>query len=296
MGPRRLIVLLVALATAGGTALYARSWVQGQRAPAAAPGPEVVVVKEDLREVLVAAENLPAGTFVAPKAVRWQRWPSGDLPETYFVRDQRGLDAVTGAVVRRGIAKGEPLTDGAVVLPGDRGFLAAVLEPGMRAVSVPINEASGNAGLIFPGDRVDLILTQTLADGSGEGQRMVSETALESIRVIAIGRRLNDDPAMPDANQGRTATLEVTPKQAEVVALVTELGKLSLSLRSLARPEEVAALEAPQPGAQEEAEERVTWDREASLARRAARQGDSQRLLVVRGGEKTEMSVPGGRP
>ena len=134
---------------------------------------------------------------------------------------------------------------------------------------------------------------------------MVSETVLDSIRVIAIGRRLNDDPAMPDANQGRTATLEVTPKQAEVVALVTELGKLSLSLRSLATPE-VAALGTPPPpppssgvaagdAAADAAAAGVTWEREASRARRA-KQADGRRLLVVRGGEKSEISVPGSRP
>jgi pilus assembly protein CpaB len=141
-----------------------------------------------------------------------------------------------GAVVRKRIATGEPLTDGAVVKPGERGFLAAVLEPGMRAVSVPITPASSNSGLIFPGDRVDLILTQSLIESESEGSvRRVSETVLNDIRIIAMGTETSDDPEAGQAHEkAKTATLEVTPSQAEKVALLTELGKLSLSLRSLA--------------------------------------------------------------
>jgi pilus assembly protein CpaB len=143
-----------------------------------------------------------------------------------------------GAVVRKRIATGEPITDGAVVKPGERGFLAAVLEPGMRAVSVPLTPTSSNSGLIFPGDRVDLILTQSLVESKSEGSvRRVSETVLSDIRIIAMGAETGDDPQEGDANEkAKTATLEVTPAQAEKVALLTELGKLSLSLRSLAAP------------------------------------------------------------
>ena len=118
-----------------------------------------------------------------------------------------------GAVVRQRIAIGEPLTDGAVVKPGERGFLAAVLEPGMRAVSVPITPTSANSGLIFPGDRVDLILTQSLVESEGEGSiRRVSETVLSDIRIIAMGAETSDDPEEGKANEkAKTATLEVTP-------------------------------------------------------------------------------------
>ena len=157
MGLRRIIVLLIALVAAGGSAMYARSWIEGQQATiqaVAAPAP-----KEEIHEVLVADADLPAGTFVKPQHLRWQRWPTDDVPESYVLKGVRSDDEMIGAVVRRRIAMGEPLTDGAVVKPGERGFLAAVLEPGMRAVSVPVTPASANSGLIFPGDRVDLILT-----------------------------------------------------------------------------------------------------------------------------------------
>ncbi|HET6521570.1 MAG TPA: Flp pilus assembly protein CpaB [Geminicoccaceae bacterium] len=290
MGPRRLLVLLVALAAAGGTALFARSWVEGQRVTNAAQPPTVAATEERFQEVLVAGEDLPVGAFIKPGAVRWQRWPTGELPGTYFVRDRSGVDAVVGAVVRRGIAKGEPLTEGGVVKPGDRGFLAAVLEPGMRAVSVPIDDTSGNAGLIFPGDRVDLILTQVLADDGGGPKRLASETALESLRILAMGRRTTDDSSVSTDGRSRTATLEVTPGQAEAVALLTDLGKLSLSLRSLAQPEGAAAAALERPEA-----ERMTWDWDASRARRA--EGSvRQRVVVVRGQDKSEVDVPGYQP
>ncbi len=171
MGLRRIIVLLIAVIAAGGTAMYARSWIEGQQSPIAraAPAP-----KEARHEVLVADLDLAAGTFVKPQHLRWQRWPTDDVPETYVLRGARTEAEMVGAVVRRSIGVGEPVTDGAVVKPGDRGFLAAVLDPGMRAVSVPITATSGNSGLIFPGDRVDLILTQTLIPPEGDaapGQR-----------------------------------------------------------------------------------------------------------------------------
>jgi pilus assembly protein CpaB len=282
MGLRRIIVLLIALVAAGGTAMYARSWVASQQVvvtPAPAP-------KEEIHEVLVADSALPAGTFVKPQHLRWQRWPTDDVPESYVLKGVRSDEEMIGAVVRKRIAAGEPIIDGAVVKPGERGFLAAVLEPGMRAVSLPITPTSANSGLIFPGDRVDLILTQSLVESEEEGSiRRVSETVLNNIRIIAMGVDTSDDPREGEANEkAKTATLEVTPRQAEEVALLTELGKLSLSLRSLAvTTPEVTAL--PE-GAQ------LTWDRDVSRVLRSGRL--SSRLLVLRGSDAQDVSVKEG--
>jgi pilus assembly protein CpaB len=192
-----------------------------------------------------------------------------------------------GAVVRKRIAAGEPITDGAVVKPGDRGFLAAVLEPGMRAVSVPITPISGNSGLIFPGDRVDLILTQSLRESESENSiRRVSETVLSNIRIIAMGVDTSDDPEEGEANErAKTATFEVTPAQAQQVALLTELGKLSLSLRSLAAP-------APEVAELPEDASNLTWDRDVSRVLRSGRL--SSRLLVLRGSDAQDVSVQEG--
>jgi pilus assembly protein CpaB len=283
MGLRRIIVLLIALVAAGGTAMYARSWVASQQVvQTAAPAP-----KEDVFEVLVADADLSAGTFVKPQHLRWQRWPTDDVPDSYILKGVRSDQEMIGAVVRSRIAAGEPIVDGAVVKPGERGFLAAVLEPGMRAVSVPINPTSSHSGLIFPGDRVDLILTQSLPVAEGENAvRRVSETVLTDIRIIAMGTDTRDNPQEGVANEkAKTATFEVTPRQAEEVALLTELGKLSLSLRSLAAPatEEVAAL--PETSS-------LTWDRDVSSVLRSGR--ISSRLLVLRGRKAQDVEVQEG--
>jgi pilus assembly protein CpaB len=283
MGLRRIIVLLIALVAAGGTAMYARSWVASQQVvqTVAAPAP-----KEEMHEVLVADSDLPAGTFVKPQHLRWQRWPTDDVPESYVLKGVRSDQEMIGAVVRRRIAAGEPIIDGAVVKPGERGFLAAVLEPGMRAVSVPINPTSAHSGLIFPGDRVDLILTQSLVTSDADGSvRRVSETVLNDIRIIAMGADTGDDPREGQANEkAKTATFEVTPQQAEKVALLTELGKLSLSLRSLAgATPEVAVLSE---------DSQLTWDRDVSRVLRSGRL--SSRLLVLRGSDAQDVSVKEG--
>ncbi|HSA79193.1 MAG TPA: Flp pilus assembly protein CpaB [Geminicoccaceae bacterium] len=283
MGLRRIIVLLIAVIAAGGTAMYARSWIEGQQptiAAAAAPAPQ------EKHEVLVADLDLPAGSFVKPQHLRWQRWPTDDVPETYVLKGVRSDGEMIGAVVRRRIATGEPITDGAVVKPGDRGFLAAVLNPGMRAVSVPITPTSANSGLIFPGDRIDLILTQTLFPNEGEGNsRRVSETVLKNVRIIAMGVETGDDAAAGKNNEkAKTATFEVTPAQAETVALLTELGKLSLSLRSLA-----ADGESTMPIAEGES---FTWDRDVSRVLRSGR--ISSRLLVLRGSKAEDVQVQEG--
>jgi pilus assembly protein CpaB len=283
MGLRRIIVLLIALVAAGGAAMYARSWVASQQVvqTVVAPAP-----KETIHEVLVADSDLPAGTFVKPQHLRWQRWPTDDVPDSYVLKGVRSDQDMIGAVVRKRIAAGEPIIDGAVVKPGERGFLAAVLEPGMRAVSVPINPTSANSGLIFPGDRVDLILTQSLVTSEADGSvRRVSETVLDNIRIIAMGAETSDDPQEGQSNEkAKTATFEVTPQQAEKVALLTELGKLSLSLRSLAAatPEVAALAEGSQ----------LTWDRDVSRVLRSGRL--SSRLLVLRGSDAQDVSVQEG--
>ena len=281
MGPRRIIVLLIAVIAAGGTAMYARSWVAHRETTAvAAPAP-----RQDIHEVLVADSDLAAGTFIKPQHLRWQRWPTDDVPDTYVLRGKRTDTEMVGAVVRSSIATGEPITDGAVVKPGDRGFLAAVLDPGMRAASVPINATSSNAGLIFPGDRVDLILTQTLTSGDGTTRR-VSETVLKDIRIIAMGAATSDLAEAGKANEkAKTATFEVTPQQAELVALLTELGKLSLSLRSLAADQEA---EHPIPTRADS----MTWDKDVSHVLQTGRL--SSRLLVLRGSNTENVTVQQG--
>ncbi|HYD99101.1 MAG TPA: Flp pilus assembly protein CpaB [Alphaproteobacteria bacterium] len=252
---RRLLFLLLALCLGGGTLLFARSWMAAEVAAAQSRAGGVTQVA-GLRtvEVLVAKADMPAGQFVRPEHLTWQAWPESGLVPAYVQRGKAELDSFAGAVIRSAVVAGEPITEGRLVRPGDRGFMAAVLTPGNRAVTVPVNATSGLAGLVFPGDRVDLILTYQVFKTEDGTERRASETVLRDIRILAVDQRLDDRAKdTKDVPVAKTATLEVTPKQAEVVAVAVDLGKLSLSLRSLGQPDE------PSPDLHT-----FTWDSDAT--------------------------------
>lgn len=239
---KSILLVVVALVLAGFTAFMVRNWLDAERAaaqramanrPQAAPAPAGV-------QVLVAKRDLPIGTFLRPEHLRWQVWPEASLSPAYAVEGKKKMDDFVGSVVRLPVAQGEPITDGRVVSPGNSGFLAAVLRPGYRAVSVPVTMTSGISGFVFPGDHVDVLMTHNLPmpiDGGLE--RRAGGTVLREIRVLALDQKVDVKPG--EAAVPRTATIEVTPKQSEIVALVVEMGKLSLSLRSLRRDEPLLA-------------------------------------------------------
>lgn len=236
---RSILLLVFALVAAGFTAFYARSWIAAERAAFMATIPEEAPAAPATL-VLVAKEDLPAGTFVKPANMKWQAWPEDGLIEEYWIQGTRDMKELDGAVVRLLISAGQPITDSRVVHPGDRGFLAAVLNPGMRGVSVPVNATSGIAGFVFPGDWVDLILTIRMnvkdEESGNNGTRYFAETMLTDIRVLAIDQNIENEKG--EVNVAKTATLEATPKQAEMIAIALELGSLSLSLHSLAREQD----------------------------------------------------------
>lgn len=189
--------------------------------------------------IMVAAKTVSAGTLIRADDVRWQDWTAGSVPAGYFNRTYVSADAVIGSVARRNFAPDEPLIQGQIVSPGDRGFLAAVLTPGNRAVSVAVDAVSAASGLIWPGDRVDLILTQTFEhDDTKPSQKAVGETVLTDLRVLAMDQHLKEavsgqsDPA--ELRVPRTVTLEATARQAEMIAVASGLGRLALALRSIA--------------------------------------------------------------
>jgi pilus assembly protein CpaB len=144
------------------------------------------------------------------------------------------MSKLMGTVVRFPLTAGQPVTQGSLVAPGDRGFLAAALGPGMRAVTIPVSAKTGVGGFVFPGDRVDLVLTQQVK-GEGEPLR-TSETILRNLRVLATDQTTDNDvvDGKTVVHAFRTVTLEVTPRIAEKVAVAQEIGTLSLSLRSIA--------------------------------------------------------------
>jgi len=196
--------------------------------------PVAVTERPTQTSVLVAANDLGAGTLLDATDMRWQSWPNDQVDSTYVVEGKGTINNFVGAVVRGHIAPGEPITTNMVIQPGERGFLAAVLKPGMDAVSAPLSPVTGAGGLVLPGDHVDLILEQQIIDVNNPGARprLASETILVDLRVVAIDQSLSD--ADKKTLDGRTVTLEVTPKQAEAVEVAKQMGSLSVVLRSAA--------------------------------------------------------------
>lgn len=242
MNTKTIIIAIVALVVAGATGLLIQSWMNAQREAMLRTLPKQEHADSGAPKVLVARKAMPMGTFIKPENVEWREWPEKGIVKSYMVQGKHRVNELVGAVVRRGISVGEPITDGLIVKPGDRGFVAAVLTPGLRAISIPVNATTGISGLVFPGDRIDLILTQKLQVGKGQNRttHKVAETVLTGVRVLAIDQRTDDQSGKGKGKTrvGKTATIEVTPKQAEMVALANELGRLSLSLRSLAIEEQ----------------------------------------------------------
>ena len=174
MDKKKLVLLVVALLVAAGTAFAARSLFTGASAPQA----EAVPVQPKGPKVLVAQRALPVGTIITADSVSFQDWPEELVKDAYFIDGEADMTKLLGTVVRYQVTAGQPLTQGALVAPGDRGFLAAALGPGMRAVTIPVSAKTGVGGFVFPGDHVDLVLTQQVK-GEGEPLR-TAETILRS--------------------------------------------------------------------------------------------------------------------
>src|SRR6059058_2530917 len=232
MDVKKLALLVGALVIAVITAVMAKNMFAGAGAQQAAAAPAVPVGPK----VLVAKKALPVGTIIDPDSFAFQPWPKELMQGAYYVEGQPDSKSLAGTVVRYAMAAGQPVTRGSLVGPEDRGFLAAALGPGMRAVTVPVNVTSGVAGFVFPGDHVDMVLTQQV-EGGGDGPALkVSETIIRNLRVLATDQRLSekDDDGKTQVRTFSNVTLEVTPRIAEKVAVAQSLGSLSLSLRSIA--------------------------------------------------------------
>jgi pilus assembly protein CpaB len=233
MNSKRIVFLLLAVIVAGTTAFLARAWLQSERAAIAAQMGGQRPVAKPAAQVLVARAAIRTGQLIKPDDLRWQPWPLGNLPASYIVEGKRPIGDFVGAVARSQFHVGEPIVESDIVMPGSRGFLAAVLKPGLRAVSVPATATSTVSGFIYAGDRVDVLLTHTLEGQNGHHN--ATETILRNARVIAMDQKLDFAPGdKPDV--AKTATLELTAKQTEIVTLAVKMGELSLVLRSLQDP------------------------------------------------------------
>jgi pilus assembly protein CpaB len=228
MRARTLVLFLVALTLAGGTAILVRTFLAQKNGEVEAQALARPAAAQKF--VLVARGAITRGQILKPQDFAWQVWPEGGIDKNYIQVGTRTAESFAGWVARDPFAAGEPISDAKIVSPGSRGFLAAVLHPGMRAISVPVTATSGISGFIFPGDEVDILITHQLT-GHDEAHR-AAETVLQNVRVIGIDQKLDSKSGEPLV--AHTATLEVTPKQSEMIAVASEIGKLSLSLRSLA--------------------------------------------------------------
>jgi len=202
--------------------------------------------------MLVTAHPMRAGSLIKPEDFAAQDTVRADIPPGASLDTPQSRGSLTGALVRRSLGEGQPILPTDVVHPGDHGFLAAVLAPDMRAVTVAVDAVSGTAGLIWPGDRVDLILTQSMDDPTlAAGRRVAAETVLSDARVIAMDQQIvqgqSPDGAAANNRTDRTATLEVTAPQVERVLVAGRIGKLSLSVLSADRRVGGAAQAASSP-------------------------------------------------
>lgn len=299
MIPRKLILLLLALIIAVGTVMFARSAMK----PSGKNGPSSVSAEAPV-EILVVARDLPAGTLLKEADMRWQSWPAEAKSDAMILKGKQEIKDFAGAVVRSGLRAGEPVLGGRILKRGEQGFLSAVLEANMRAISVKITPVTGVAGLIFPGDRVDVILTHRI-EQAGEDrsqERRVSETVVTDVRVLALDQKTDDQAKEPKLAD--VATLEVNPRDAEKIALMADWGTLSLVLRSLASDQTGssgvdAAARAVMPdgaggialdAAALQEPPRLTWDSDVSqvMPRPPGRESAVRKIQIMRGKETAE--------
>lgn len=193
--------------------------------------------------MLIAKRPLPAGTLLRDSDMAWKEIAPGKVGPGVFLRGRTSKEDLLGAITQRDFAEGDALRVKALVMPNDRQFLAAVLKPGRRAVSISVNAPQSSSGLVLPGDYVDVILTQNFAVGDGGvPQRTVAETVLRKVRIIAVDRNLNKPSTVKDTVENvtdvpdvpKTITLELTERQAQALFVATQLGSIQLSVHPLA--------------------------------------------------------------
>ena len=223
----RVIVLGIAFVSAVGAALLAKSLVGGQKTER--------VVEERLintTKILVAAKPIKIGSMVEFSQLKWQEWPKAAINSSYVDvrRNKNAIKDFQKSIARTTFQVGEPINVHKLIKRNHGSVMAAILSPGMRAISTKIKEATSAGGFILPNDRVDVILSRKIK--GQENTKYVSSTILTNIRVLAIGQNI-EQPKGKHATVGKTATLELSPAQSETLTLAQSLGGISLALRSM---------------------------------------------------------------
>ena len=230
MKAARLVVLGIAVA-AGGLAAMLAGGGSDQPPPAPAPAPQIATV-----EVLVAQGDIGIGTALAEKDLQWQTWPATAANSAFILKRDRpdAIQQYAGSIVRVPMAAGEPVRDNKIIKAKGSGYMAAILPSGMRAASTEISPETGAGGFILPNDRVDVLLSRRdrEAEKATGAETQVSETILSDVRVLAIDQLVQEKDGQRVV-VGKTATLELTQRQAEMLAAARQTGVLSLTLRSI---------------------------------------------------------------
>ncbi|MDR3494268.1 MAG: Flp pilus assembly protein CpaB [Ancalomicrobiaceae bacterium] len=203
--------------------------------------------KQNAVEVLVTRRDIPVGTTVSKDDMVWEPWPEGSQTDAYITKSSRptAIEELAGSVARTAFLNGEPVRE-ARLMKAERGFMSVILTPGMRAIAIEVRAVGTAGGFILPSDHVDVILTRAApktATGQSQGDPFVTETLLTNIKVLAIDQQISENKGEAAVVAKNTATLEVSPKQSEMIAQAQQLGTLSLVLRPLrdaAIPEAVA--------------------------------------------------------
>lgn len=230
MKKAQIIGFSVAMFAGGAAFLLSRSLT----APPPAPMP-VAPVQAETVQVLVARADIGLGQVANESSFRWQEWPKAAVSPQFMTRQARPKAAsdFSGAIARTSIIANEPITATKLIKPGSGGVLAAILTPGMRAISVKIQEHSAVGRLILPNDHVDVLLTTRTRSRNGNQEDISTELLLRNVRVLAIGQLLEVKDGRKNAD-GNVASLELTPSQSEIVAQAGMRGEITLVLRSIA--------------------------------------------------------------
>lgn len=233
MKASRLLVLAVALVAGLAAAMLAVKMSNKPQAPLAPAPIAAVPSAPESVDVLVANGDVPMGKRIAAGDFVWQPFPKAGIVEAYVTRGARptAVEDFVGYTARAAFSRGEPIRE-ARLIKADRGFMSVLLSPGMRATAVEVKAVSTAGGFILPNDHVDILLTRAAPKGMS-GDAYVSETLLTNIRVLAVDQQVTDNKDSASMLAKDTVTLELTPRQAEVVAQAQQLGVISLALRSM---------------------------------------------------------------
>lgn len=233
MKGRAIAMLGLAVVLAGASVFLARNWIQEQTRPVIVQQPK----QDDAVMVVVASTRLSFGNTVRRDNLRLVKWPGDAIPEGAFTSIETVVGDKDERVVLRSIEINEPVLENKLSGFGGKASLAAILSPDMRAVTIRVNDVAGVAGFVLPGDRVDILLTRDRSGGANgnNANNLITDVLLQNVKVLGIDQDANEEKNLPSV--AKAVTLEVSPQQAQKLALASQLGSLALMLRNLADAE-----------------------------------------------------------